>query len=112
MNDFDFESLSEEEQSDLMNMYETETRYFDENPQRSQIDTVTLSFTFQVGSWDSKAVTQYTDMAVLLNSLRNKVFEHKHNPNADELHFWERFSQEVMRELEEYDLTDVINTIP
>lgn len=112
MNEFDFDALSEEEQSDLINMYETETRYFDGDHQRSQIDTVTLSFTFQVGSWDSKAVTQYTDMAILLSSLRNKVFEHKHSHDENELHFWERFSQEVMRELEEYDLTDVINTIP
>jgi hypothetical protein len=98
--------------------YDKESYLSNDIPQILSDDTpttpiVTLTFPIEGEySWNSKAAVSYLEMALALYNLANKRSEHKHTPSEEEYAFWNRFSDEVNKVLEDHNISELIFSMP
>lgn len=72
--------------------------------------SATFTFNYSENEWEIKAVSRILDMGLVFSDMINKVFEFRKNSEEEEV-FWNRFSKEVRKILEENHLLDLIEMI-
>lgn len=69
---------------------------------------VSLIFPLPEDKWEASLALRSLDMALALYDLSMQRSYHKHVDDEEEYEFWERFSEEVNKVLEEKNLFDLV----